>query len=357
MGIMDIGLRRMLSCYDMRLEQDKIAELLGMKKDTLKKTLQRLRQAAEKKRIIAAHLRQLEALGFRGVIAELEPPDARELLRRIRPLQGPVPPSALDGVVPLPRLLATVIKIANGPLYATYRAPRGVEEEITSLLGGDKRFRRIIDTGFYSVPVRGCLSPEEAEEFFEKQLGYEYPSAMPLPDMLAMGVLDLNPLARLRREDMDPGSVLAARLGEEYRGYGEALYPVMRGRYRVLSREGLLGRVYYVKPSDALRSRSLVVAPRESAAALYRAAVETMGAAYVASGEEVALVTASAEAAEMRRRAVSLGGEVVDIAYAVTLPPPLELYDCRRRAYTLEPLPGDEVVACLEAAAAETGSV
>ena len=319
-----------------------------MKKETVKKLLQRLRAAAEKKTIVAAHLRRLEALGMHGVLVELEPLDARELLRRIRPIHAPVPPSSLKGLVPLPQLLATVIRLVDGRILATYRAPMGLEEEVVALLGGDRRFRRILDTRFYSLPVNGCLDPSESEKHFEENIGYVHPGAEPMIDMLAMGVLDLNPLARLRRQDLDPGRLLAARLGVEAAQLGQLLYPAVRRRYMELSMEQMMGRVYYVKPSDMLRARTLIIAPRWAASGLYRVAVETLGAAYVAAGEALALATASAEAEKIRKKALDLGAEAVDMSFAVTLPTPVELYDCRRGRYLLEPPPVEEVLSCLE---------
>ena len=314
----------------------------------MKKLLQRLRAAAEKKTIIAAHLRRLEALGMHGVLVELEPLNAKELLRRVRPLHAPVPHSSLEGLVPLPQLLATVIRLVDGRILATYRAPRGLEEEVITLLGSDSRFRGVLDARFYSLPVNGCLGPGEAEEYFERSLGYLYPNSRPAVDMLAMGVLDLNPLARLRRQDLDPGRLLAARLGTGAEQLASLLYPAIRRRYMRLSGEGLLGRVYYVKPSDMLRARTLIIAPRWTASSLYRIAVETLGAAYVASGENLALATASAEAEKVKKKALEIGAEAVDMSFAVTLPPPVELYDCKRGRYLLEPPPVEETLACLE---------
>jgi len=348
MGIHDITLRRLLTCYDPRLEQARIAEALGASKHTVKKLLQRLRQSARSRRVVAVHLRLLEALGIHGVVVELEPPDARELLRRIRPFRGPTSPSTIEGVVPLARLLGTVIKLADGRLIAVYRAPRGLEEEVLSVLGRDRRLHRIIDQRIYSVPLRGCLDPGSAEEWFRSRLGYQFPAAKPLPDMLAIGVLDVNPLARLRVEDMEPGALLAARLGAAVDG--RRFYPLVRSRYKLLSLYQLAGRVYYVQPSDLLRSKSLIVGEASTAPAIYRAAVETMGAAYVASGEATALATASADAKRLHSLARAAGAKIHDIVFTAVLPPPVELYDCRRGRFSLDPQPLEAITECLEEA-------
>jgi len=339
-----------LSCYDPRLEQRRIADVLGVSSHTVKKLLQRLRQSMRSRRIHAVHLRLLEALGIHGAVVELEPPDARELLRRIRPFRAPVSPAAIEDVVPLARLLGTVIKLSDGRLLAVYRVPEGLEAEVGDVLGKDPRLRRVLDWRLYSVPVRGCLEPGEAEEWFQSMHGYRFSAAKPLADMLAVGVLDVNPLARLRADDMEPGRLLEARLGVEVDG--RRLYPLVRTRYRLLSLYGLAGRVYYVQPSDLLRSKSLIVAEASAAPAIYRVAVETMGAAYVAAGEELALATASADAERLHARAQAAGASVNDVVYAAVLPPPVELYDCRRRRYRLDPLPLEEVLACLEDALA-----
>jgi len=345
LGVHDILLRRLLSCHDPRLEQAEIAEALGTTRNTVKKLLQRLRQGVAARRIVAVHLRLIEALGVSGVVVELEPPDARELLRRLRPFRGPARPGAVEGVVPLPRLLATVFRLADGRLLAVYRAPRGFEDEVLEVLGSDRRLRGIHEQRLYSVPVRGCLEPREAAEVYARLHGLGLEDPRPVLDMLVIGVLDANPLARLRREDMDPSPVVEARLGEAVDA--SRLYPLVRSRYRFLSLRGVLGRVYYVQPSDLLRSKSLVVAEASAAPMIYAAAVETMGAAYVASGEELSLATASADAENFHRLVRAAGAEVQDVVFMAAFLPPFEHYDCRSGVFRLEPMSLQELEECL----------
>jgi hypothetical protein len=355
-GIHDVLLRRLLSCYDPRLNQAEVAEALGTTRNTVKKLIHRLRQSVEAGRIIAVHLRLIEALGFHGVVAVVEPPDARLLLRRLRPFRAPASPLLVEDVLPLARLLATVIKLANGPLLAVYRVPEGLASEVDEVLGSDRRINEVLDYRLFSVPVRGCLEPAEAEEVFHKLHGFHLEEVNPLADMLAIGVLDLKPLARLRVDDMNPAVVLEARTGVPHKD-AERLYPMVKARYQLLSRLGLAGRVYYVKPSDMLRSKSLLVGEASLAPRVYRVAVETMGAAYVASGETLMLATASADAARLHRAAKEAGIRVYEVAFYTAFPPPVELYDCRRRRFNLTPLEGDEAALCLEELRLTVGTV
>lgn len=321
----------MLTCYDPRLEQQRIAEELAVSRATVKKLLQRLRLAAsrEKRRIVAVHLRRLEAFRVKGVLVELEPSLARGLVSVARRYHGsPVPPGALEGLVPEPRLLGAVFVLEGDKVLATYRVLD--THSLPEALLNDQRIRRILEPGFVSVPVMGCFDPREAREEFWHLLAAEAPRPRLLVDLLVLGVLDANPLARLNWRDFDPSHILMARLGLAALTEDEArrIFRVLRARYRVLSLYRIVGRVYYVRPSDYMRSKALIVAPRDHAADIYAAAVETMGAAYVAAGEELTLVTSSAEATRLHSYARRLGATVRHVLYHFAMPPPLEYAGC-----------------------------
>ncbi len=297
----------------------------------MKKQLQRLRHAAsrEKRRVVAVHLRRLEAFNVKGILVELDPGLAKGLVAIARRYHGsPVPPGALEGLVPEPRLLGAVFILEGGRVLVTYRILGG--HSPLDVLLNDRRVLRVLEPRLVSVPVMGCLDPREAREGFWGLIRPEAPPLRLFVDLLVLGVLDAEPLARLKWHDFDPSKVLMARLGLAALTEEEArrIFRVLRARYRLLSVYKIVGRVYYVRPSDYMRSKALILAPRDYAPDIYAAAVETLGAAYVAAGEEVAIVSSSAEAARLHSYAKRLGATVRNVLYHFPLPPPLEYASC-----------------------------
>ncbi len=283
----------------------------------------------EQRRILAVHLRRLEAFNVKGILVELDPSLAKGLVSVARRYHGsPMPPGALEGLVPEPRLLGAVFVLEGGRVLATYRVLGNYSP--LERLQGDQRVRRVLDHGVVSVPVRGCIEPREAREKFWGLLSVKAPRSRLLIDLLIIGVLDANPLARLKWIDFDPSRVLMARLGLAALTQEEArrFFRVLHARYRLLSFYNIVGRVYYVRPSEYMVSKAFILASRERAAELYAAAVETMGAAYIAAGEELAIATSNSEAARFHGYAKRLGASVARVLYYFVMPPPLEYAGC-----------------------------
>ncbi len=347
MSLYSEELRRLLTCYDPRLEQKRIAEALGASYETVRKSIKRLRNAyIEENKITAVHMRILEALGLEGALVRLDPEIAPRLAEVLRSQPRIfVPPVLLEGIVPLPGLVATILYTEEGRLYATYRLLKGLEAEIIEELGRDNRVPEILDEGVRTAPIRACIDAGEADGVLERLLSIPplaYGEKM-LLDLLVYTALDYNPFASSRR--MPYLEALAARLGSELPRV-HAPSRLLSARYRVLSREGLLGRVYYVKYSRHLSGKHLVIAHRDAAPVLYRVGVEKLSIVYVGRGRELTVATASDVDEGLRRRLYSLGAGLERLRFAAVTLPPVEHASCRG-GWSMEPMSPPELAVCI----------
>ncbi|MET1101900.1 MAG: hypothetical protein ABWW69_05435, partial [Pyrodictiaceae archaeon] len=279
-------------------------------------------------------LRDSRPLGLKGILVELKKEVAKDLFNKTR-IGG------LEGVVPLPRLLAYAKMTIDGKVFGVYRAPEQIERRIIDVLSSSAKVKDILGVG-YTLPVRFFpeLDDKSIAELFEYGVSHppQFRSRMPLLDMMIYSFLDYNPLAKvtemLRLELLDKARLelgIRARLTRRY---------IFR-HYRALSDKGLVGRVSLSGMFHINSLWGFVVVERACASDLYVWASRNLATTNIFVSDDYVAATIALPReglAGLARIGSKCGLGVHVIARGIWTPFPWELYDPRREKWDIEPV-------------------
>ncbi|GEM_PF-6108607 len=233
-------IRRLLTCYDIRIEKERLAEITGLSYRTIGKYHEILRDLYLQKKLYASHNKRIEAFGLEFVIAEMPKKFVKDVykVKRI---------DKLNKKYPYVRFTASAFMLNDDKCYAFFRIPKKYFKEVFKWIEKDAK-------GVWkarTLPVYACNNLYNLEELFRKASKHiVHHSRDLLIDALITSVLDLNPLAGMKSEDFNIAGILKRRLDIEFEDIArtEPSLKYIRRHYHELSKKMIIGRVFLFPP-------------------------------------------------------------------------------------------------------------
>ncbi|MET1128599.1 MAG: hypothetical protein ABWW70_04710 [Thermoproteota archaeon] len=229
----------LLTCLDIRLDKDKIAYALGVTKRAVQHYHAKLREMHAKKEIVAAHMRDIRALGLTSVVAVATGGFLKDVLEaeKIVELERKYPRLGY-----LVRFIGYAAKFGSGLSLLALRVP---SKHLWEVMEAYEKAGAVKDYWPATlVPVQRCheSGARLAEAFYRLRGNPSYKPRDLLIDSIIMTILDVNPLAYLVPDDFNVEVAYKYRV--ELRSLvGAIAYRYLRRHYTALSRAGVAGRV------------------------------------------------------------------------------------------------------------------
>jgi hypothetical protein len=327
----------LLTCLDIRLDKDRIAKTLGVTKRAVQHYHAKLREMQAKKEVVAAHMRDVRALGLTNVIAVATSSFLKDVLEaeKIVELERKYP--RLGHLV---RFIAYAAKFGSGLSLLALRVP---SEHLWEVMEAYEKAGAVKDYWTaVGVPVERCHESDArlAEAFYRLRGNPSYKPRDLLIDSIIMTILDVHPLAYLMPDDFNVEVAYKYRV-ELKRRVGAIAYRYLRRHYTALSRAGVAGRVL-VLPRKPL-SYVWIFADRDLDLELYTFAARSAYSLYVTVTDGGFAFTDVYTSLEKLRTSlqshVASGSAQIDtVLAAATFAFPFEMIDPRENRWSLEPV-------------------
>ncbi|HID40721.1 MAG TPA: hypothetical protein EYP33_01025 [Pyrodictium sp.] len=356
----------LLSCYDFRLEAQRIADHLGVSDQHVRSIVRKIRNidkeemARHRKKTMA--IIDYRALGLRSItiitkgISEVS--EFLEIIKRKTSM------STWFGLkLPMIHYLISISKLFGGRLMFTYRIPKEFISELLSHFEreyGDKIL--LIDSG-YALPVYNCaehvarsledikLTYDSHADMYESVLdATAIGSRMKFIDIIVIAMIEYYPL--LRNMDLRAVDLLARarveELSEKLPREASFRLRFMKNHYDRLSKLRYVGRTWIGSLLYAGEKQgaevAMVVASRECAEQLYVFASATLASAQVFVGKEYAITAflVNSETKPLLGKFLEkyCGGKTISestIVGAHVVPMPVEMFDPWRNRWDTRP--------------------